>query len=145
MSTYIVNYSVVVNDDNRSPVLRNIQKPQLMRTQVRARILLLHKLFYKDRVDVDTKIHLLMEKINSLPVGTFFSIGSLVRCADRSLAIYLGKEMSARCYPGSTYEFMSMYSGKWIYRRTKVQPELVNDFEIDLLAILNPKPPKEEP
>lgn len=136
MSTYIVKYSDLVSDDNRCPLLRAIQKPQMFKTVIRAQALDRHKLLYNTMVDAETKINLLIDKINSLPEGTFFSVGTLAKSANKKIAISLGKEISRRCVPDGAYRFVSAYPGKWIYQRTNKHLEEVKDFNVDLIDIL---------
>ena len=136
MSTYTAKYSELVSDDNRCPLLRAIQKPQMFKTAIRSQALDRHRLLYNTMVDAETKISLLIDKINSLPQGTFFSVGTLTKSANKKIAISLGKEISRRCSPDGTYRFVSAYPGKWIYQRTSKNLEEVKDFNVDLIDIL---------
>lgn len=133
MPTLVVKYSALVSDDNHCPTLRSIQPPRKFKTKVRAKALAQYKLRFNSLSDVDTKISELISKINTLPEGTFFSVGSLTQSANRKIAIAVGKEIANRCYPEGTYDFMSAYPGKWIYRRNQHQPEEVKDFDVDML------------
>lgn len=133
-------YSELVSDANRCPSLKAVQKPQQFGTVARARALAPYKLRYDTVEDAETKVHLLIAKINSLPAGTFFSVGALAQSANQAIAGRIGKEIRQRCTPGGAYVLVSTISGKCIYQRTDKHPEKVSDFVVvaDGLQVATP-------
>jgi hypothetical protein len=137
----VVNFSELVNDDNRFPawiagkVRAKMQPPRFL-TKERNLALLSVKKIFDSKEDVEKNFDVVLSTISRLPVDTHFSVGSLFSCADKSTALYLGKKVAKEAQTNPNFKFMTGHTGKWIYFRTGMNPELVDDFKVSVPFVL---------
>lgn len=140
VSKKTVMYSQLVSEDNLCVSLAKEQVKILegkwIPTRLRKDLLAPRKLRITNEHDLKIILPMLLEKIKSLPEGTFFSVGTLAACETSALARRLGKEiyrLSDQQSLNRTYVFKSAYSGRHIYKRTghNAQSEC-RDFAIEV-------------